>query len=206
MTVDVVANESSEVVDKFEEEELSLIFRCDNCLQDLSALHAIDPDPRLVEVLEERDVPPKVAAFALQRTNNDVERAYQIHTLFKEEDEEEGGEGREAERRRVSQQAGGERGGAAKKEEKKEDDKTKSAMASKSKLESYRKSQKEKEASQKEKLNGDGIRAAQDSASVKPPPVPEIPPPPVTPGLAPPPPPPPLPSGVPPPPPPPPLD
>ena len=42
----------------------------------ITAAHA---DPKKVEALEERDVHPKIATFALQRTNNDLEEAYQVH-------------------------------------------------------------------------------------------------------------------------------
>jgi len=41
-----------------------------------------------VEALENRDVDPKVAVFALQRTNNDFEQAYLMHNNFRLDDDD----------------------------------------------------------------------------------------------------------------------
>ena len=70
------------------EETVSLFPKCDSCLEDISALHAVDADPKKVETLENRDVDAKVAAFALQRTNNNLEEAYNIHSLFRLDDDD----------------------------------------------------------------------------------------------------------------------
>ena len=51
----------------------------------MSALHTVDADPKKVEELENRDVDPKIAVFALQRSNNDLDEAYQIHSIFRME-------------------------------------------------------------------------------------------------------------------------
>ena len=67
------------------QEEVSLFPKCDRCIEDMSALHTVDADPKKVEDLENRDVDPKVAVFALQRSNNDLDEAYQIHSIFRME-------------------------------------------------------------------------------------------------------------------------
>ena len=40
--------------------QVSLFAKCDRCLLDMSALHAVDADPKKVEELENRDVDAKV--------------------------------------------------------------------------------------------------------------------------------------------------
>ena len=54
----------------------------------MSALHTVDADPKKVKDLENRDVDGKVAVFALQRTNNDLDEAYQIHSIFRMEEDD----------------------------------------------------------------------------------------------------------------------
>ena len=67
------------------QEEVSLFPKFDRCIEDMSALHTVDADPKKVEELENRDVDPKIAVFALQRSNNDLDEAYQIHSIFRME-------------------------------------------------------------------------------------------------------------------------
>ena len=64
---------------------LECVLLLDRCIEDMSALHTVDADPKKVEDLENRDVDPKVAVFALQRSNNDLDEAYQIHSIFRME-------------------------------------------------------------------------------------------------------------------------
>ena len=70
------------------EEEVSLFPKFERCIEDMSALHTVDADPKKVEDLENRDVDGKVAVFALQRTNNDLDEAYQIHSIFRMEEDD----------------------------------------------------------------------------------------------------------------------